>query len=202
MRKLIVALGGTVLGIGALLVAVPALANTGNVVTNENCESWSVKVYLNDNVTLDKTVDVLSTIPGTIGINGAHYDTTKDTTPVLIWSKSGVAPASGTVTLDIYNGKTLEFTASGSIAPSANCGPSPSPKQSPSPSPEQSPSPSPKQSPSSSPEQSPSPSPSPTGGVLAATGENTPTQGLALFLVAIGLAAMIGGALAWRRRRI
>ncbi len=41
-----------------------------------------------------------------------------------------------------------------------------------------------------------------TGGVLAATGGNTPAQGLALLLIAFGLLAMVGGALAWRRRRI
>jgi len=49
---------------------------------------------------------------------------------------------------------------------------------------------------------SPSPTATPTGGVLAATGGNTPAQGLALFLIAFGLLAMVGGALAWRRRRI
>ena len=49
---------------------------------------------------------------------------------------------------------------------------------------------------------SPSPTATPTGGVLAATGGNTPAQGLALFLIAFGLLAMVGGGLAWRRRRI
>jgi len=47
----------------------------------------------------------------------------------------------------------------------------------------------------------PSPTATPTGGVLAATGSNSPAQGLALFLIAFGLLAMVGGALAWKRRR-
>jgi hypothetical protein len=49
---------------------------------------------------------------------------------------------------------------------------------------------------------SPSPTATPTGAVLAATGGNTPAQGFALFLIAFGLLAMVGGALVWRRRRI
>jgi hypothetical protein len=49
---------------------------------------------------------------------------------------------------------------------------------------------------------SPSPTAEPTGAVLAATGSDTPAQGLALFLIAFGLLAMVGGVLAWRRRRI
>jgi hypothetical protein len=49
---------------------------------------------------------------------------------------------------------------------------------------------------------SPSPTAAPTGAVLAATGGDTPAQGLALFLIAFGLLAMVGGALAWRRRRV
>jgi hypothetical protein len=47
----------------------------------------------------------------------------------------------------------------------------------------------------------PSPTATPTGGVLAATGGITPVQGLAVFLIAFGLLAMLGGAFAWRRRR-
>jgi hypothetical protein len=49
---------------------------------------------------------------------------------------------------------------------------------------------------------SPSPTATPTGAVLAATGSNSPAQGLAVFLIAFGLLAMTGAALAWRRRRI
>jgi hypothetical protein len=53
---------------------------------------------------------------------------------------------------------------------------------------------------------SPSPTAAPTGAVLAATGGGTPAQGLALFLIAFGLLAMVGGALARRlarrRRRV
>jgi len=38
--------------------------------------------------------------------------------------------------------------------------------------------------------------------VLAATGDNTPVQILALILLVSGLSAVIGGTLAWRRRRM
>jgi hypothetical protein len=48
----------------------------------------------------------------------------------------------------------------------------------------------------------PSPTATPMGGVLAATGGTTPAEGFSLFLIAFGLLAMLGGALAWRRRRI
>jgi hypothetical protein len=44
------------------------------------------------------------------------------------------------------------------------------------------------------------PTPSPSGGVLAATGATPPTQDLAIFLIALGLVVMMGGAFAWRRR--
>ncbi|HSP10102.1 MAG TPA: hypothetical protein VLU92_10960, partial [Candidatus Dormibacteraeota bacterium] len=40
----------------------------------------------------------------------------------------------------------------------------------------------------------------PTGGVLADTGANTPDQSFGLVLAALGLLAMVGGAFAWRRR--
>ena len=61
---------------------------------------------------------------------------------------------------------------------------------------------SPSPSPSPSPSANPSPSPAPFGGVLAATGDNTPVQILALILLVSGLSAVIGGTLAWRRRRM
>lgn len=40
----------------------------------------------------------------------------------------------------------------------------------------------------------------PTGEVLAATGATTPGMGLGVLLIAFGLFAMTGGAIAWRRR--
>jgi hypothetical protein len=49
---------------------------------------------------------------------------------------------------------------------------------------------------------SPSPTATPAGGVLAATGTNTPAESLALFLIPLGLFAMVWGALAWRRRTV
>jgi hypothetical protein len=49
---------------------------------------------------------------------------------------------------------------------------------------------------------SPVPTATPEGAVLAATGGNTPAQALAMLLIVFGLFVIVGGALAWRRRRI
>ena len=113
-----------------------AAANTGNVVASETCSTWSVTVSLNNNVTSDRTVVVVTTIPGTVGITGNHYNTTFG----QIWSASGAAPASGTVTLKIYAGSVLEFTKSATIAPVVGCAtptptPTPTPKPTPTPTP-------------------------------------------------------------------
>ena len=94
-------------------------ANTGNVAASETCSTWSVSVSLNHNVTSDRTVVVVTTIPGTAGIAGNHYDTSFG----QIWSVSGPAPATGTVTLEIYVGSvgsSLEYTTSASIAPAVS----------------------------------------------------------------------------------
>lgn len=94
-----------------------ATAHSGSIVASETCQSWSVSVSLANNVTSDRTVDVITTIPGTTGITGGHYDTSFG----QIWQASGAAPATGTVTLNVYNGASLEFTTSASIAPAENC---------------------------------------------------------------------------------
>jgi len=85
-----------------------------------------VTVSLANNVTPDRFVDVVTTIPGTTGFTGHHYDTTFG----QIWEAHGAAPASGKVTLNIFtnnNGHpgSLEFTANGSIAPATGCMSSP-----------------------------------------------------------------------------
>jgi hypothetical protein len=116
------AVGGAIF-LGGAASSITAFANTGAVATSENCSTWSASVSLANNVTTDKFVDVVTTIPGTTGITNRHYDTSYG----LIWSDAGQAPATGTVTLNIYNSNgegapgSLEFTASGSIKPATDC---------------------------------------------------------------------------------
>ena len=144
-----------------------AAANTGNVVASETCSTWSVTVSLNNNVTSDRTVVVVTTIPGTVGITGNHYNTTFG----QIWSASGAAPASGTVTLKIYAGSVLEFTKSATIAPVVGCAtPTPTPTPTPKPTPTPTPTPMPTPTPTPTPKPTPTPTPTPT-----ATLKPTPT---------------------------
>ena len=121
-------------------------ANTGNVAASETCATWSVSVSLNHNVTSDRTVVVVTTIPGTVGIAGNHYNTTFG----QIWSASGPAPAAGTVTLKIYTGSIVEFTTSASIAPAVGCA-TPTPRPTPTPTPKPTPTPTPTATPKPTP---------------------------------------------------
>lgn len=92
-------------------------AHSGDVVATQTCQSWYVSVSLNHNVTSDRTVVVTTTIPGTTGIGGNHYDTSFG----QIWDASGPAISSGTVTLTIYNGTHVEFTTSASLPTPSDC---------------------------------------------------------------------------------
>jgi hypothetical protein len=94
-----------------------ATAHSGDVIASETCQSWNVSVSLANNVTPDRTVVVVTTIPGTTGIAGNHYNTSFG----QIWDASGPAPAAGTVTLNIYKGASLEFTTSAKIEPAKDC---------------------------------------------------------------------------------
>ena len=103
-------------------LAGPAGANTGHVITAQNCQSWSASVTLDSNVTSDHFVEVITTIPGTTGIVDGHYNTIGHSGTTLIWSDSGQAPASGTVTLKILNpNRTLDSQSSQSLPDAANC---------------------------------------------------------------------------------
>jgi hypothetical protein len=104
-----------------------AYAHSGSVVAAETCSTWSASVTLAHNVTSDRFVDVLTTIPGTTGISGGHFDSSYG----LIWSGGGQAPSTGTVTLNIYYNKNgapgpREFTATASIVPAHGCVATPS----------------------------------------------------------------------------
>jgi hypothetical protein len=108
--------------IGTALLAVlatftAASAHSGDVTAEQDCRSWSVHVYLNHNTTPDRTVEVVTTIAGTTGITDGHYDTDVGE----IWSASGTGTALGTVTLDIYQGDSLEFTASATLSTGQSC---------------------------------------------------------------------------------
>jgi len=153
-RKLILA----ALTSAALVLALAgvAAANTGNVAASETCSTWSVSVSLSHNVTSDRTVVVVTTIPGTVGIAGNHYNTTFG----QIWSASGPSPASGTVTLKIYAGSIVEFTTSASIAPAVGCA-TPTPKPTPTPTPRPTPTPTATPTPTPTPTATPKPTPTP-----------------------------------------
>jgi hypothetical protein len=92
-------------------------AHSGSVIVSQTCQTWSAEVDLANNVTSDRTVVVTTTIPGTTGIAGNHYDTSYG----QIWDASGPAISSGTVTLTIYNGTNVEFTASGTLPTPSDC---------------------------------------------------------------------------------
>lgn len=172
----------------AMLLAVPAvtLAHTGSITVAQDCQSWSASVSLANNVAAGRTVVVTSTIPGTTGLTG-HYDTTTATGDTQIWNASGPAVASGTVTLTISEGTTVEFSASADL-PQPNSCPTPSPSTS----------------------ATPTASPSPTSSLVPPTSKTTlpPTNGLpsgnpgggalALALMSILAAGVV--VLLWDRR--
>ena len=115
MKRLSLVLSTVLLAL--LAISTTASAHSGGVTATQDCKTWSVEVHLDNNTTPERTVDVLTTIPGTTGITGGHYDTDMG----QIWSASGAAIAQGTVTLNIYTGDTLEYTASASLPTPADC---------------------------------------------------------------------------------
>jgi hypothetical protein len=120
-----IVVGGAIF-MGGAASLVTAFAHSGTVTTSETCSAWSASVTLANNVTIDRFVDVVTTIPGTAGITHGHYDTSKG----LIWNAFGPAPESGKVTLNIYTNNNgapgnLEFTTSASLTPAVDCVASP-----------------------------------------------------------------------------
>src|ERR1017187_6435394 len=117
MRKVFAAIiAAAVVAFGfATLAPRIALAHTGNVHATETCDGWSASVNLDNNVTSNRTVTVVTTIPGTVGLTG-HYNTTGASGETQIWDASGPGRnVSGTVTLYIDFGQQSEFTASASL---------------------------------------------------------------------------------------
>jgi hypothetical protein len=132
-------------------------AHSGDISSYNTCQGWGVRVDLNNNVTSDRTVDVITTIPGTTGIHGGHYNTTTKSGDVVIWDSAGTGEVSGSVTLDIWNGESLEFTASVTLTAGSCETPAPSPTTTPEPTP--TPTPSPTTTPSPAPTSTPVPIP-------------------------------------------
>jgi hypothetical protein len=101
-----------------LAFAGPAYAHGGTITATEDCVAFHVTVTLHHNVTPDRSVQIVTTIPGTHGFTGHHFNKTFG----VIWRASGPAPAIGVVTLNIYRpDHTLEFTTHASVQPAAGC---------------------------------------------------------------------------------
>ena len=110
------------LTLGGMTSLVTVSANTGTVTPSESCTTWSVVVDLNNNVQAGDTVSVITNLPGTPGFTHQPYTTTSNPGPVQIWSDSGPAPQSGTVTLTIYDsGGGVQDSVSTSITPVTSC---------------------------------------------------------------------------------
>ncbi len=102
-----------------VLLSAPAFANSGTVTATQTCDHWSATITLNHNVETDRSVDIITTIPGTAGTTGTHYNTNFG----QIWHEEGTTPTTGTVTLNIYypGAGGLEFTQSATLPTVTNC---------------------------------------------------------------------------------
>jgi hypothetical protein len=118
MKRRIAVLCALLVPMFVALGIAPVSANSGTIDVSQDCQTWHVSVSLNHDVQPDRSVDVVTTIPGTTGFSGHHYNTTFGE----IWSAGGPAPSAGTVTLNIYfaNGQ-LEFTDSKSLPVPEGC---------------------------------------------------------------------------------
>jgi len=120
MRKFLAA--GVAALIAVMMAAGTVSAHTGSIEASKDCQTGQVRVSLNNNVTIDRTVDVVTTIPGTTGISGGHYNTTGNTGSIVIWQASGPQPFEGKVDLYIYNGNhQQEFHASKTVTKEKDC---------------------------------------------------------------------------------
>lgn len=121
-----IVVGGAIF-MGGAAGLVTAFAHSGTVSVAQDCSTWSASVSLAQNVTADRFVDVITTIPGTTGFVNQHFNPTYG----VIWGpKTGAAVQSGTVTLKIFtnnNGQpgSLEFSQSASLPIPTGCMSSP-----------------------------------------------------------------------------
>ena len=129
-----IAIGGAIV-MGGAASLVTALANTGSVTGSQSCTTWSASVTLDGNVTPDKNIDVVSTLKDASGtlvgppsFADATYDTNSTGKSQTIWTASGAAPVSGTLSLEIdYSNDTSaehlpsESGYSVTLAPPSDC---------------------------------------------------------------------------------
>ncbi len=98
-----IAIGGAIV-MGGAATLVTAFANTGAVSADQTCTTYNVVAHLDNNV--DHRL-VIVTFPNTSTevVNGEF--TTLTTGATDIFTKSGAAPASGTISETIYKGNTV-----------------------------------------------------------------------------------------------
>lgn len=83
-------------------------AHDGFISAGSDCDRVVITVSLNNNVTADREVEIVSTLPGYPGLTG-HYDTTGNSGPVVIWTVVAHEPIAGTVDLYIRHHGEVEF---------------------------------------------------------------------------------------------
>jgi hypothetical protein len=120
-----IAIGGAIV-MGGAATLVTAFANTGGVAAAQDCTTWSASASLDDNVN-NRLVTVTTTIAGLTGYsNVISTDGTNGSTkaPVTIWTHSGSAPKSGSVTETIYSDTTnakVDQTYTATLPAPSNC---------------------------------------------------------------------------------
>jgi hypothetical protein len=97
-----IVIGGAIV-MGGAATLVTAFANTGEVAATQSCTTYSVSASLDNNVD-HRWVTVTFPNTSTDVITPAVYTTLANTVSTVVWSKSGAAPATGTVTETIFNG--------------------------------------------------------------------------------------------------
>ena len=117
-----IVIGGAIF-MGGAASLVTAFANTGAVAVAQNCSTYSASASLDNNV--DHRLVTVSFPNTSTNVISAEYTTTGNSGKQVIWTKSGAAPASGTVTETIYNGSTaasgIEVSYHETLPAPSNC---------------------------------------------------------------------------------